>query len=51
MEKRTVQKLGSLVGLMLFGFIIFLGFYHFSQQFKLISVRDDYVELAREASR
>jgi len=33
MENRIVQKLGSLFGLMLFGFILFLGFYHFSRRF------------------
>lgn len=33
MEKRIGQKLGSLFGLMLFGFVLFLGFYHFSQRF------------------
>ncbi len=33
MEKRLGQKLGNLFGLVLFGFLLFLGFYHFSQRF------------------
>ncbi len=33
MEKRLGQKLGSLFGFILFGFVLFLGFYHFSQRF------------------
>jgi hypothetical protein len=33
MEKRLGQKLGSLLGFVLFGFLLFLGFYHFSQRF------------------
>ncbi len=33
MEKRMGQKLVNLFGLMLFGFLIFIGFYHFTQRF------------------
>ena len=33
MEKRLAQKLGNFIGLMAFGFMLFLGFYHFSQRF------------------
>ena len=33
MEKRLGQKLGNLFVLVLFGFLLFLGFYHFSQRF------------------
>jgi len=33
MEKQLGRKLGSLFGFVLFGFLIFLGFYHFSQRF------------------
>ncbi len=33
MEKRTGQKLANLLGFVLFGFLLFLIFYHFSQRF------------------
>lgn len=33
MGKRLGQKLGSFIGLLVFGFVVFLGFYHFSQRF------------------
>ena len=33
MEKRLGQKLGNLLGLTVLGFVLFLGFYHFSRQF------------------
>ena len=33
MEKRLGQKLISFIGLLVFGLIVFLGFYHFSQRF------------------
>jgi hypothetical protein len=33
MEKQLGRKLGSLFGLVVFGLILFLGFYHFSQRF------------------
>jgi len=33
MEKRLGQELSSLIGLLLFGCIAFLGLYHFSQRF------------------
>jgi hypothetical protein len=33
MQKRLGQKLNSLAGLMLFGFVVFLGFYHISQRY------------------
>ena len=33
MEKQLGRKLGSLFGFVLFGFLLFLGFYHFSQRF------------------
>lgn len=33
MDKRLGQKLGSLLGLIVFGFVMFLGFYYFSQRF------------------
>ncbi len=33
MAKRLGQKLGNLFGLVAFGFMLFLGFYHFSQRF------------------
>ena len=33
MEKRLGQELSSLFGLLVMGFVVFLGLYHFSQQF------------------
>lgn len=33
MEKQLGRKLANLFGLVLFGFLLFLGFYHFSQRF------------------
>ena len=33
MEKRLGPKLANLLALVLFGFLLFLGFYHFSQRF------------------
>jgi len=33
MEKRLGQELGSLLGLLVMGFVVFLGLYHFSQRF------------------
>jgi len=33
MDNRLGQKLGSLFGLVAFGFILFIGFYHFGQRF------------------
>lgn len=33
MDKRLGHKLANLLGFVLFGFLIFLGFYHFSQRF------------------